>query len=428
MGQHFGDPVKLNAYLNGKKSTGKPYLLTKNVSASIKAKDELRNGLNTLFVAGSGVNPDKALVLPNLLQANMSYIVTDPGLDLYSKTKNKLIDEGYDIQTISLDGSGDSVINMFDYFKTDDDIYRIIGLLISAVNATKIQDPFWNCACVDIVSAIVKYMKDNLSEEEQNCSTLWKLIQGMKPDMTGSTDQLFSSIPQGLARKYSGYFNVSTSPQTRASTLLIINACLKGLTGWSSVMDSKKNKKTVSLQQIFKKKTCIFVDPGTSLSAVWYDALILLLSQGSFERADDLNWESVYKLQVYVTADFMISFNLFDSYLSKARCRNISYTVIGKDSQTFAKMCSEYKCALFDFILLEGPISENTAIFIRDLIFKKGLDISFEKDLKYDDYADPKRKIDPVLLQKMKSGDAFLLAEGFKPVFDKKLTLKEKKS
>ena len=76
-------------------------LFTRTECLSLDTRATRRN-LNTLVVGASGTGKTSRFVVPNLLQASTSYVVTDPGGRVKAATEGRLRANGYEIRTLDL--------------------------------------------------------------------------------------------------------------------------------------------------------------------------------------------------------------------------------------------------------------------------------------------------------------------------------------
>ena len=76
-------------------------LLTRTECLSLDTRATRRN-LNALVVGASGTGKTSRFVVPNLLQASTSYVVTDPGGRVKAATEGRLRANGYEIRTLDL--------------------------------------------------------------------------------------------------------------------------------------------------------------------------------------------------------------------------------------------------------------------------------------------------------------------------------------
>lgn len=76
-------------------------LLTRTECLSLDTRATRRN-LNALVIGASGTGKTSRFVVPNLLQASTSYVVTDPGGRVKAATEGHLRAKGYEIRTLDL--------------------------------------------------------------------------------------------------------------------------------------------------------------------------------------------------------------------------------------------------------------------------------------------------------------------------------------
>lgn len=76
-------------------------LLTRTECLSLDTRATRRN-LNALVIGASGTGKTSRFVVPNLLQASTSYVVTDPGGRVKAATEGRLRAKGYEIRTLDL--------------------------------------------------------------------------------------------------------------------------------------------------------------------------------------------------------------------------------------------------------------------------------------------------------------------------------------
>jgi type IV secretory pathway TraG/TraD family ATPase VirD4 len=76
-------------------------VLAKNVALSINTKQHGLN-LNTLVVGGVGCGKTRHFVIPNIKQANTSFVIHDPHGEILRVTEQQLTEEGYEIKILNL--------------------------------------------------------------------------------------------------------------------------------------------------------------------------------------------------------------------------------------------------------------------------------------------------------------------------------------
>lgn len=145
---------------------------------------------NTLILGGSGSGKTRGYVLPNILQAHSSYVVTDPKGEILEKSGYFLETvKGYKIHVLNLDNkSGSDGYNPFAYIHPERSGYeeRVLSLIEAIIINTDGgekkggSDPFWDKAERLFLQAVFFFTCEGFVEEEQNMNTVLKLIGMLK--------------------------------------------------------------------------------------------------------------------------------------------------------------------------------------------------------------------------------------------------------
>lgn len=141
---------------------------------------------NTLILGGSGSGKTRGYVMPNILQAHSSYIVTDPKGEILEKAGYFLSEiKGYKIRVLNLDEKTLSDgYNPFMYIHPERDGYeeRILSLIETIIINTDGgekkggSDPFWDKAERLFLQAIFFFTCDGFIDKERNMNTVMELI------------------------------------------------------------------------------------------------------------------------------------------------------------------------------------------------------------------------------------------------------------
>lgn len=101
-------------------------------------KTKLNN--NVLVVGASGAGKTRSIVIPNLLQATGSYVLSDPKGNLYKQYKNYLEKEGYIVRKLDFtDQKNSAHYNFFRYIKNTQDIVKVAHMLIYQRKKSELQ-------------------------------------------------------------------------------------------------------------------------------------------------------------------------------------------------------------------------------------------------------------------------------------------------
>lgn len=159
---------------------------------------------NILCIGGSGAGKSRYFVKPNLLQANASFVVTDPSGELLESC-GKFLEEqmGYKLKvfnTVKMEYS--NCYNPFFYLKKETDVIIMIDSLIrnTTPEGAKKGDPFWEKSEVMLLRAVCYYLWLHCSKEKQNFSEVVKLIRLAAPadedrDTSVPLDKYFHDLP-----------------------------------------------------------------------------------------------------------------------------------------------------------------------------------------------------------------------------------------
>ena len=141
---------------------------------------------NTLILGGSGSGKTRGFVMPNVLQAHSSYVITDPKGEILEKAGYFLSEiKGYKIRVLNLDEKTQSDgYNPFVYIHPERDGYeeRVLSLIETIIINTDGgekkggSDPFWDKAERLFLQAVFFFTTDGFVAEERNMNTVLALI------------------------------------------------------------------------------------------------------------------------------------------------------------------------------------------------------------------------------------------------------------
>ena len=158
---------------------------------------------NVLVIGGSGSGKTRFFVKPNLMQLHSSYVVTDPkgtillecgtllqrgppkrGEDgkVLRDAKGRVIREPYRIKVFNTINFKKSLhYNPFVYLHSEKDILKFVTALISNTKGDgKTGDEFWEKCEKLLYTALIAFILEEASQEEQNFATLMDLLNMME--------------------------------------------------------------------------------------------------------------------------------------------------------------------------------------------------------------------------------------------------------
>ena len=135
---------------------------------------ETRLNNNMIVLAASGGGKTRSTVIPNILSAVGSYVISDPKGTLYRRYSQHLRNCGYRIVHLDLiHPERSDKYNPLKYLKTTDEIVKFAHLLVYANSDYHSPDPFWDRATELLLSALIAYVH----EQQQKIGTISDLIE-----------------------------------------------------------------------------------------------------------------------------------------------------------------------------------------------------------------------------------------------------------
>lgn len=140
-----------------------------------KTRISLYNGKinnHTICFAGSGRGKTYSVVGPNILQANSSYVFTDPKGDLSREYGTFLVEEGFEVKILNfIDMLSSNSYNCFRYLRKghDEDVMTLIETIMNNTDGDKkSNDPFWEKGEQLFTQSVFYWMLYELREDEQS--------------------------------------------------------------------------------------------------------------------------------------------------------------------------------------------------------------------------------------------------------------------
>ncbi|MBD5403027.1 type IV secretory system conjugative DNA transfer family protein [bacterium] len=232
---------------------------------------------NTLILGGSGSGKTRGFVMPNILQAHSSFVVTDPKGEILEKAGYFLETvQGYKIHVLNLDDKSKSDgYNPFSYIHPEREGYEervlmlIEAIIINTDGGEKKggSDPFWDKAERLFLQAIFFFTCDGFLPEEQNMNTVLSLIGmlqiGEEEDNRDSDLDYFAEIfkekhgEDHIGVQQFREFREKASGKTAKS--IVISAVARLAPFRTSAVRRIFSYDTMMLDRLGEEKTAVFV-------------------------------------------------------------------------------------------------------------------------------------------------------------------------
>jgi type IV secretion system protein VirD4 len=329
--------------------------------------DAYKTGVNNnvLVVGASGAGKTRGIVIPNLLQATGSYVITDPKGNLYNKYGGYLRKHGYNVGKLDFTNPSHSLrYNFFNYIHSTQDVLKISHMLMDEDKKGRSVDPFWDQAAQLLIQSLIALVDERYPDSEKNFSSLMRLLEsasacGDFDSQSMPLDSYFSSWesvhPDSYAVRTYKKFRVASS-RTLRSILVTANSRL----GVYDTPELEKMMKEddVNISWIGRRKTALFVVVSDTDRSM--DRLVnLFFSQAMNELCRYADTKCTdYRLPVpvrFIMDDFATNCKIeeFPRMIASIRSREISTTLIiqaesqltqcyGYDGRTIIGNCDTY--------------------------------------------------------------------------------------
>lgn len=236
---------------------------------------ELNN--NTLIIGGAGSGKTRGFVMPNILQAHSSYVITDPKGEILEKSGHFLeVEKHYKIRVLNLDEKELSCgYNPFHYVHRDRSGWeeRVLSLIETIIINTDGgekkggSDPFWDKAERLFLQAIFFAVVESFPPEEANMNTVMELIGLLKieeerDNFDSDLDVFFEIFKENVGESHIGYqqfkeFRQKAGGKTAKS--IVISAVARLAPFKVSEIRRIFAKDEMHLDLVGEEKTAVFV-------------------------------------------------------------------------------------------------------------------------------------------------------------------------
>ena len=286
-------------------------LYSRSVALSLDTRLTQLN-LNTVVFGGSGAGKSRFFVEPNLLQANSSFVVTDPSGELLMKVGKFLEKQGYVIKCLNIERMEESQrYNPFAYVYEDSDIPVMVDALISNIEGPKKgtsgDNKFWDETSRTLLIAICGYLFETQPMERRNFNNVIKLIDLMdvsdeRQQPEDELDKLFNDLELANPSSYAvSNYKVIKSAGTGKTAQNIVISTLAIFARFFK-LDKIANltyRDELHLEDIGKKKCALFIvtPQGDTtynfLASELYTQLFQILYRQGEQNARDRHTTSV---------------------------------------------------------------------------------------------------------------------------------------
>lgn len=420
-------------------------IITQNVRVGFDFHRHGKNA-NTLIWGGPGTWKSRGYIMPNIMQMNSNYVVTDPKGELAKKMGNMLKKNGYRVVVFDISKPEKSMCyNPFRYFRNDMDILDFVNNFFSACENKNSQkmDQFWDDMAKNLMLSFCYLLWHEAPPEEQNFKTVLELLHAAElkddDDYLSPVDLIFQKLEmQKPGHIAVGYYKDYHKGSVK--TLQSIQSTLSSKLAYFNMEAISRLTITdeIDILSFATKKTALFcITPDSKQSL---NFLIGTLYQQMFQQLYDLA-DNVYDgplpRHIRFLMDEFANIALPDDYqkiLSTARSRNISFAIVLQDKSQIEKIYDTiYKtlmacCSIWLFL---GSNEKETCEYFSQLvgtetIYVKSVSRSYGRNGSYSVQVTPQKRelMTPDEMRRKANKIAICIIEGEHAVQDLKYNMK----
>lgn len=264
-------------------------ILSQKVVLDMNTRKTMRNN-NVIICGGSGSGKTRFEVKPNLLQANCSYVITDPSGEILESQGKFLESQGYEIKVFNLVQTKFSHhYNPFEYIRDEEGVLTMITALIqnTSPKGNTSADPFWEKAETALLQAICFYLYYECRKEDRNFTNVMKLINCAEvkediPNYVSTLDVMMDDVkkrnPEHIAVLQYAVFKQAAGKTAKS---ILVSAAVRLTVFNMESIHKLTGDDTIKLNTIGDKKTALFCI--TPVADTKFNFLVALLYTQLFE-------------------------------------------------------------------------------------------------------------------------------------------------
>ena len=437
---HWGDPKQLNAKYRDK-DPFQNTILTQNVRMGLNGKKHRRNLLQ-IVIGGSGAGKTRFFCKPNLMQANCSFLVTDPKGETMRAVAPLLLAEGYVIKVFDLIVTDHSdAFNPFPYLKDDKDAMKLVNNLIKNTTPknSSNNDPFWEKSEIALDTALILYLLHEAPPEEQNFEMVMYMIEngGAREDdddFQSPLDMLFEALeeeePDHVAVREYKIFKQAAGKTAKS---ILISAAVRLSAFILPQITRITSRDDMELGLMGERKQAVFaiIPDNDSTFNYLVGMLYTCAFQALYYQADKVH-QGALPVPVRLMMDEFCNVSLPDDFgklQATMRSRNIMSTIVLQNISALKALFKDDWEGLMgnaDTLVYLGGNEQSTHKYISELLGKETLDTRNRSVSRGShgsssvSYQQTGRELTPDEVRTLDNDYALLFIRGERPVMDKK--------
>lgn len=355
------------------------------------ALDDKTTNKNVFVIGSAGTGKTRSYAIPNIMQMNSSYVVSDSYGLILTKVGKLLVEKGnYKIKSFDLcDYKRSMHYNPFAYIHSDKDIFTLINVIMNNTQCTSSET---NDFLIDmerlVYTAYIGFICSECPKCEQNFGTLIKMLEASEvneefEDFKNPIDILFEELEQ----KNPNHFAVKQYKKYKQlATCKIIKSVFMSCTTRLAILKDKDLQELMSYDELEletlrggakdnEQKTALFIAFPTSwcnmtlITAMLYTQLFAILN----DKANGV-FQGGLPIPVYFILDDFPQIGKipnFDKIIATLKSRNIWVSIIIQSIPKIKRIYKDdYKEILkyCDNMLYFGSVNNETQALVREYL------------------------------------------------------------
>ncbi len=218
-------------------SSSNDVILTQNINVNTVFDGIKRN--DNVFVMGHNDNDiANSYIIPNIMQANKNYVVTDIDGKVFAETEKHLKEQGYEVKLLDFNNiSALPYLNPFAFITNYQKLKLVIDCIMDNTDSdsSKTQDPFWRICEAMLLESIFAYIWMHRPSEERNPESIIKQLklageESLASHEKNQLDELFENLAKFCPNSdavilYNKFRSVCKHPSVLKS--IVIGCCVR---------------------------------------------------------------------------------------------------------------------------------------------------------------------------------------------------------
>lgn len=280
---------------------------------------------NLMLAAPTGSGKTTRFIIPNVLEAQGSVVVTDPSGEIYRATSGYMARRGFAVQALQPADAGRSLsFNPLAYARGKEELQRLAGIL--ARSGSSEHDTFWIKGAADILGILLQTLARAEDPRQAHLGNVWRLLNDFGMEGEGIRDFVCRYADDDTMAEFRGF--VSQDAKVIAN---MVSSARTGVDLWKSPEVRKLTASdTVDIRGIRDRRTVIYlIVPEHKVRR--FALLLNLFYTACFEHCLESGDEGLPVLFLLEECGNIGRIDNFPSIITTLRRRRCATTVILQD-------------------------------------------------------------------------------------------------